>query len=65
MGRDELGGEKERELRRHGVPSLWGGGWWGKQGVCVLSSPQRPLCVAIFNPSGASACAEERVWCPF
>ena len=34
MVRGEPGGGKEHELRRQSVPSLWGGGWGDRLGVC-------------------------------
>ena len=41
----EVGGGKERELRRQRVSSLRGGGWGDKLGVwCPLSSAEASLC---------------------
>ena len=65
MGRGEPGGGKERELRRQRVPSF-AERWVERQTRCLVSSllaRQRPFCVAIFNPAGASARRRESGVC--
>ena len=59
MGRGELGGGKERELRRQSVPSLRGE-WVGRQTRCLVSSLlRRGLFVLLFLTQRELLCGVE------